>query len=170
MPDQKVNAVVIDSQRRRVYCSTEIYADANSAPPTQTTGQLVAFDMDELKIVRCQAIKESEGAARVMAVLPSGEVLAVQRNTFYAWKAREGVLRALGPAPSGCREVALDVVTGSLWTSASGKIGRMQVHDHEVEFTPLIEGEGEYLRIVDRTLYYAAGFEVCQVDLREFDG
>ena len=126
--------------------------------------------MDRLEVTRTQAIKESEGAARVMAVLPSGEVLAAQRNTLYAWKAREGVLRGLGPAPSGCREVALDTATGSLWTSAAGKIGRMQVHDHEVEFMPLIEGEGEYLRIVDRTLYYAAGFEVCHVDLRKFDG
>ncbi len=168
--DQKVNSVLVDSNRRRVYCSTEIYADANSAPPTQTTGQLVAFDMDRLEVIRTQAIDEGEGAARVMAVLPSEEVLAVQRNTLYAWKASEGVLRALGPAPSGCREVALDRATGSLWTSAGGKIGRIQVFDHEVEFTPLIEGEGEYLRIVDRTLYYAAGFEVCQVDLRDFDG
>ena len=170
VPDQKVNAVVADTQRRRVYCSTEIYADANSAPPTQTTGQLVAFDMDRLEVTRTQAIEEGEGAARVMAVLSSGEVLALQRTRFYAWNAQTGGLRDLGPAPRGCREVATDEATGRLWTCACGKIGRMQVFDHEVEFTPLIEGEGEYLRIVDRTLYYAAGFEVCQVDLRDFDG
>ena len=118
--DQKVNSVLVDSSRRRVYCGTEIYADANSAPPTQTTGHLVSFDMDELEIVRCQAIQESEGAARVMAVLPAGEVLALQRNALYAWNAEDGALRDLGPAPSGCREVATDTTTGSLWTSAGG--------------------------------------------------
>ena len=104
VPDQKVNAVLVDPERRRVYCSTEIYADCNSAPPTQTSGQLVAFDMDALQIARRQAIEQDVPSARVLAVLPSGKVLAQQQGQFYAWDAGTGALEALGSAPSGCRD------------------------------------------------------------------
>ena len=167
--DQKVNSVQIDSNRRRVFCGTEIYADANSAPPTQTTGRLLAFDMDSLTIDRTQAIHDGEGAARVLVVIASGEVLASQRGRFYIWNAREGDLRDLGPAPPGCREVIRDEADDRLWTSARDRVGQLQVHDEHVEFVPLLDGKGEHLRIVDRTLYFADGFEICQVDLRDFE-
>ncbi len=167
--DQKVNSVQVDSNRRRVYCGTEIFADANSAPPTQTTGRLVAFDMDRLTISRAQAIHDGESAARVMAILPSGAVLALQRGSLFAWNAESGDLRDLGAAPVGCREVAQDAETGCLWTSAGDEVGRLEVQGEHVQFVPLIGEKGDHLRIVDRTLYFAAGFEICQVDLREFD-
>ena len=167
--DQKVNSVQVDPDRRRVYCGTEIFADANSAPPTQTTGKLVSFDVDGLKIDRTQAIHDGEGAARVLVVLASGEALASQRGRFYAWNAQAGGLRDLGPAPPGCREVVRDAATDRLWTSARGKVGQLEVHEDRVEFVPLIHEKGEHLRIADRTLFFAAGFEICQVDLRDFD-
>jgi hypothetical protein len=165
VPDQKVNAVLVDPERRRVYCSTEIYGDANSAPPTQTTGQLVSFDMDALEAVRIQAIEEDEGSARVMAVLTSGEVLAQQNGQCYAWDAQEGNLRDMGPAPKGCRDAVMDPVTNQLWTSAEGQIGRLEVGEKNVSFVPVIEEGGSYLHIVGRTLYFASAFEACGVDL-----
>ena len=167
--DQKVNSLLVDSNRRRVYCGTEIFADANSAPPTQTTGMMVSFDVDRLAVDRSQAIQEGEGAARVMVVLPSGEVLALQRNRFYAWNAQTGDLRDLGLGPTGCREVVLDPATGRMWTSADERVGQLEVGAESIEFIPLIDGKGEHLRVVDGSLYYAAGFEVCQVDLRGFE-
>ncbi|MDE2999389.1 MAG: hypothetical protein OXU79_09980 [Gemmatimonadota bacterium] len=167
--DQKVNSVQVDSNRRRVFCGTEIFADANSAPPTQTTGRVLSFDMDSLTVDRSQAIREGESAARVLVVLASGEVLASQRGRIYAWNAQEGDLRDLGPEPQGCREVVRDAATDRLWTSARDKVGQLEVRDEQVEFVPLIGEKGEHLRIVDRTLYFASGFEIFQVDLREFD-
>lgn len=166
--DQKVNSVQVDSNRRRVYCGTEIFADANSTPPTQTTGRLLSFDMDSLTVVRSQPIVDDESAARVLVVLASGEVLASQRGRFYGWNAREGDLRDLGPVPPGCREVVLDAPAGLLWTSAGDKIGHLEIRGDQVEFIPLIHESGEFLTIVDRTLYFASGFEIFQVDLRNF--
>ncbi len=168
--DQKVNSLQVDSNRRRVYCGTEIFADANSAPPTQTTGRLVAFDMDSLAVDRSQAIQDGESAARVLVVLASGGVLASQRGRFYAWNAQEGDLRDLGPMPPGCREVVRDEPTGRLWTSAQDGVGQLEVRGENVGFVPRIGEKGEHLQIVDRILYFTAGFEICQVDLREFDG
>lgn len=167
--DQKVNSVQVDPNRRRVYCGTEIFADANSAPPTQTTGRLVAFDTVSLTVHRSQAIHDGEGAARVQVVLASGEVLASQRGRFYAWNAEEGDLRDLGPIPPGCREVVLDAAAGRLWTSAGDKIGNLEIRSDQFEFIPLIHERGEYLTIVDRTLYFASGFEIFQVNLRDYD-
>jgi hypothetical protein len=163
--DQKVNAVLVDPERRRVYCSTEIYADCGSAPPTQTTGQLVAFDMDALEITRQQAIEEDVPSASVMAVLPSGEVLAQQKGQLYAWDAEKGNLRNLGPAPEGCRGAAIDPETNTLWTCAEGSIGRLEIADSAVVFHPEWEGSGSFLQVIGRTLYYATGFEICEVDL-----
>ena len=167
--DQKVNSLLVDSNRRRVYCGTEIFADANSAPPTQTTGRLVAFDMDRLEIARVQAIEEGESAVRVIVTLPSGEVLAVQRSRYYAWNAETGDLRDLGLGPTGCREVVHDPATGRLWTSVNERIGHLEVGAETVAFVPLIDGRAEHMRVVDGYLYYASGFEVCQVDLQDFE-
>ncbi len=163
VPDQKVNAVLVDSDRRRVYCSTEIYGDANSAPPTQTTGQLVSFDMDGLKTLQIQPIEEGEGSVRVLAVLPSGEVLAQQKGLFYAWNAEKGEFRDLGSAPEGCRSAVLDPVTEQLWTSVEGSIGRLGLGAEGVTYVPVIQESGSYLHIVGRTLYYTTEFEVCEV-------
>lgn len=165
VPDQKVNAVLVDPERRKVYCSTEIYGDANSAPPTQTTGQLVSFDMDALEAVRIQAIEEDEGSARVMAILTSGEVLAQQNGQCYAWDAQGGNLRDLGPAPRDCRDAVMDPVTNQLWTSAEGHLGRLEVGEKNLSFVPVIEEGGSYLHIVGRMLYFASAFEVFGVDL-----
>ena len=158
--------MLVDPKRRRVYCSTDIYADCNSAPPTQTTGHLVAFDIDALAVVTRQVIEEDVPSASLMAVLPSGEVLAQQAGKLYAWEADEGRLRELGPVPEGCRGgVAFDPETVTFWTCAKGNIGRLEIGDSAVEFRPVYEGTGGFFQVVGRTLYYADGFETCAVDL-----
>ena len=125
--------------------------------------------MESLTVAGSQPIADGESAARVLVVLASGEVLASQRGRFYAWDAREGVLRDLGPAPSGCREVVPEAPAGRLWTSAGGKIGHLEIRGDQVEFIPVIHESGEFLTIVDRTLYFASGFEICQVNLGELE-
>jgi 6-phosphogluconolactonase (cycloisomerase 2 family) len=162
--DQKVNALALDPERRRVYCSTEIYGDANSAPPTQTTGYLVAFDMDELEIVRQQPINENSPSVRVDVVLPNGNVLAHQEGRFYAWNAEEGSLTELGPVPNAFSELIRDPETDRLWASAEGSVGRLEVMDG-VRFHPEFAEKGAYLHIVNRTLYFAVGYEVVAMSL-----
>ena len=164
VPDQKVNALVLDIQKRRVYCSTEIFGDANSAPPTQTTGQLVAFDMDALAVVRQQEVVEGLPSVRVQALLPSGEVLVLANAVFYAWDAASGGLRELGPALKGFREVTRDSDTGDLWACVEGQVGKLTV-ESKVSFVPVVDEDGKYLQVVGGNLYFAVGGEVCAMDV-----
>ncbi len=164
VPDQKLNAIVLDPTRRRVYCSTEITADCGSAPPTQTTAELVSFDMDALTVRRRQPVRDGAPRVLVLALLPTNEVLAQESGDLYAWNAEEGRLRTLGPAPRDLREVVRDA-KGRLWASAEGGIGRLNVKETGVSFESLIAEEGRHLQVVDDTLYYACGFEVCAAPL-----
>ena len=43
--------------------------------------------------------------------------------------------------------------------------GRLHLETDHLRFEPLIEEDGRFLRIVNGTLYYAVGFEVCAVEL-----
>jgi hypothetical protein len=165
LPDQKVNALVLDPTRRRVYCSTDITADANSVPPTQTTGHLVAFDMDGLTVLRRQAIRPDATHNYVRALLPTGEVLAQAGEEFYAWDAGQSQLRPLGPVPRNFRE-ARHAADGSLYASIDGHVGRLHLESDRLRFEPLTNDDGRFLQVVREALYYAAGFEVCTVDLK----
>ncbi len=165
LPDQKVNALVLDPARRRVYCSTDITADCDSAPPTQTTGHLVAFDTDALTVLRRQAIRPDATHNRIHALLPTGEVLAQALGEFYAWDADAGRLRPLGPVPKNFRE-AVHSPRGGLYASIDGRVGRLHLEGDGLRFDPLMEDDGRFLQVVHDTLYYAAGFEVCAVTLK----
>ncbi|MSS71863.1 MAG: hypothetical protein EXS64_10280 [Candidatus Latescibacteria bacterium] len=165
LPGQKVNALVLDPTRRRVYCSTDITADANSAPPTQTTGHLVAFDMDALAVLRRQAIRPDATHNFVRTLLPTGEVLAQAGEEFYAWDAEKGRLRPLGPVPKNFREATHDGA-GHLYASIDGHVGRLHLESDRLRFEPLTDDDGRFLQVVHDTLTYAAGFEVCAVTLK----
>ena len=164
VPDQKVNAIVLDPAARRVYCSTEITADCDSAPPTQTAAQLVSFDTEALKVIRRQAINSDAPRLSVLALLAATEVLVLESNNLYAWNPEKGHLRPLGPAPRGLREVARDSA-GRLWASADASIGRLSVGETTVSFEPVIEEDGRLLQVSGGMLYYAVGFEICAVQL-----
>ncbi len=164
VPDQRVNALVLDPDRRLVYCSTDVMADCQSAPPTQTTGQLVAFDMDALVIRRQQAIRPNAPVVRVHTLLPTGEVLAQESNDLYAWEPLSGDLRPLGTAPASLHQV-IRGPDDTLWAAANNHIGRLSIEADTVRFDPLIDEPGRMLQIKEGILYYATGFEVCAIPL-----
>lgn len=165
VPDQKPNALVVDPERRLVYLSTEISADCDSAPPTQTTAQLVAFHMDTLAVRHQRAVREDAPRLLVRALLPDGTVLVQEGEQLHRWDAAAGTIALLGSAPAGLVEVIADE-SGALWASTQTHIGQLHVQgDAQPTFEPVLAEPGRFLHIVDNCLYYANGFNVCEFAL-----
>lgn len=165
VPDQTINGLVLDTPNRRVYCSSEIYADCESCPPTQTTAQVIAFSMDTLEVLTRISLPDGTPAAMVHCLLPDGRVLLEGGGTLYAWGAQKTDLRRIGPAPAALRQVQYDA-SGRLWAISVGKIGRLDLSE-PVRFTPLIEHAQplRHMQIVADELYYAAGTTIRRVAL-----
>ena len=165
VPDQTINALALDLKRRRVYLSSEIYGDMNACPPTQTTAQVVAFDMDTLEVIKRQVIREGAPKVAVACTLPDGRVLVHEGNQYFAWDVDAARVQPLGamatPGP-----VVLDR-HGKLWGSFGGSMGRVEVGADSIRFTPSIPHQGGHLQIEDDTMYYAIGATIYATPLSE---
>jgi hypothetical protein len=164
VPNQRFISIVADPERRVVYAATDVMADCGSAPPTETTARIVAFDMEEL-VVRAEfRAPDGVDSARVCALLPTGEVLAEIGGDFLAWSAEIRSARPLGPTP-GSTSVAVDE-TGTLWAAVTGcGTGRLHVLGDSTRFEPLIDEDGSHLHVAGGKLHFSMGNEVCAVDL-----
>jgi hypothetical protein len=166
VPDQRFVSVVADPERRIVYASTDIMADCGSAPPTQSTARIIAFDMDKLAVRAELDAPDGVGGAKVCAMLPTGEVLAEINGEFLAWNGETETVRPLGPVP-GAISVATDE-HGVLWATVGGQgIGQLHVLDHSVRFESRIDEDGNHLHIAGDKLHFASGYQVCEVELAE---
>jgi hypothetical protein len=163
VPDQTINALALDLKRRRIYLSSEIYADCESCAPTQTKAQVVAFDMDKLDVIQRQTIDASR--ADVACVLPDGRALLRVGANWFAWDCSANLLQPLGSLTSG-GTVVVDR-NANLWASIGGSIGRLKVDTNSIVFTPLILHQGGYLQIEEDTLYYAVGATIYATPLDE---
>jgi len=158
--DQKVNSLVLDPAHARVFFATDITADCDSAPPTQTTGRLALFDTASLTLRATREIRQGAPGNRVHVLLAGGEVLAQAGEELFGWDPDRAGLRPLGPAPRGFREAIRDGL-GRIWAVAEGGIGILQVEADRVRFEPVVDEAGGHLQALADTLYYAAGYEVC---------
>ena len=52
---------------------------------------------------------------------------------------------------------------GRIWAVADGGVGLLHAEADRLRFDPVIPEEGRLLRVVENTLYFAVGFEVCAV-------
>lgn len=166
--DQKVNALALDVERRRIFFSTDIYADCNSATPTQKTAQIVAFDMDEHRII---AQREVEGAEdlHLQVVDSEGRALLCHYNSILAWDVDENTLKEAGTVPDNFRGIALGpshMLIGSTYSD----IGVMEKRDGKYEYVPRIGESGSYIHVAGGRLYYASGHEIVSRDIGELDG
>jgi hypothetical protein len=158
IPEQTVNALALDIKKHRVYFSTSIYGDENSCPPTQTSCELVAFDMISLRIIRRHPLPNVP-VAGVICLLPDGRVLLHVDLDHFAWNPDTNQLKLLGQLPSTIHAIAR-APNGTLWAALSEQIGRLTVVDNQIHFTPVIDMPGRLLQIVDGTMYWAAGGEI----------
>jgi hypothetical protein len=163
VPDQTINGIALDMKRRRVYCSSEIYGDMNSCPPTQSKAQVVAFDMEKLEVIKRQEFEAHR--VDVACVLADGRVLINWANMWFAWDADREKLVTLGTLAGGGTVVADD--RGELWGSIGGSIGRLTASENAISFKPLIPHQGGQLQIEDDTLYYVIETTIYATPLEE---
>jgi hypothetical protein len=168
VPDQTINSIVLDSKRRRVYISSDISADCDSCAPTQTTAQVVSFDMDRLQVLRRQVVREGAWRLGLNCLLHDGRVLLHEKNRFYAWGADAGIVEDLGTLASAGGVVSDQ--HGVLWGSIGGAIGRVDIAAGAIHFTPVIHHQGGYLQIDDDVLYYALDTTIYATPLDELRG
>ncbi|MCD6364454.1 MAG: hypothetical protein J7M14_01125 [Planctomycetes bacterium] len=164
--DQKINAIVLDTDRRRVYFSSEIFADCGSAPPTQSTAMVGSFDMDQLTLLRSQAVKADAPVVKVLALLGGGEVLVAESADLYAWNPQEGQLRKLDGEIDALREV-INLPSGDMLASTSRAIGLLALDGNSLTFRKLIDEGGAYMHVAGEMLFYAREQEVCSIALAD---
>ncbi len=166
VPDQTINALALDLKRRRIYLSSEIVGDMNSVPPTQSTAQLVAFDMDKLTVARRMIVREGAPNVAVLCVLPDGRVLVHEGMTYHACNPDAQTFHPVGDLP-GFGPVIPDQ-TGVLWASLNGSIGRVEVGTSSIHFTPVLQHNARHLQIEADILYYAVGTTIYATPLGAF--
>ena len=167
VPDQKVNALAVDPDRRRVFFSTDIYADCGSIPPTQTTAQIAAFDMDELRIMAQRPVEEGAPVAWGGGVLPDGRALFHHGPDLLAWDLDEDGLTRYAATPDGM--AGLICTPGGLVICATAEtIGVLAPSgDGHVYQGRLPQPGARFLHVAGGALYYAVGYEVFETPLSE---
>ena len=165
--NQTIMSLVVDTDRRRVICSSEIFADCNSAPPITTTAEMVAFDMDSLSVTARQILAEDVSSLRVRALLPSGEALAETREgDLWAWNADDGVMTPMGKRP-GPFYIAQDAER-RMWVAVGGDgVGRFVIENGAIRYEKLIDINATHIAVAEGVLYFAADPEICSVPLAE---
>ncbi len=170
VPDQQIQSLVLDSERRRVYCSSHIYADCNSCPPTQSTGRMVSFCMDKLEVLRSDIINEESIGVQVLAVLEGGCVLVQAENRdLHAWHPDTGDVKYLGPAPEGrLGDVLSWTPEHGVLCVAEGAICRMHVTDDGISYEHLTDDDGGFPHIAGDRLWCSKGHEIVGYPLSMF--
>ncbi len=165
VPDQKINALVLDPFRKRVYCSSDIYADCRSAPPTATTAMLVSFCTETLAVLRCDAVREGLPSVKALARLEHGGVLVQSASGLHIWDPETGAFMDLGPAPDPIGSALSWSPDHGLLVSTHRAISRLTINDGEVRFEELIKEPGAHLQVSGGNLWYAHEAHICSVEL-----
>lgn len=171
--NQTPGRLVINPAARQVYFATGIQADGGSAPPTERTAQLVAFNIDTLKIDRRQTVREGADMLCLMTVLPSGKVLGIDEGpwTLFIWDPATGSIENLGKAPDVCPGYVTVGPDGKIYASVGSSIGTLTLTDKPVSFKPLRtlkEGICRFPQIHGNMLYYVTvpGNKLCAIPLK----
>jgi hypothetical protein len=162
--EQTPNRIVTDATNNRVYVSTEIYADCQSAPATQKTARLVSFDTARLAIDHELAPLDECPELYVLALLEPGRVLVKGANKLFAWEPARQAFDLLAESPERLAHI-VRAPDGSLYTSAKGGVGRLSVSRGTVRFDALDSSESHLLCIEGGFLWYIVGGEVRSIQI-----
>jgi hypothetical protein len=166
VPDQKVNALVMDAKRRRIYFSTEIFGDMDSAVTTQKTGEVAAFDMNELRLIKRQVVRDGVPGCGAVCLLPDGRLLLRIGNEQLAWDCDAGKVESLGELPEAVSAVTTDE-DGTVWATVGDQIGRVEVVGGKVRFVPVVPMRGGFVQIVGGVMYWVTGADVYAVPMED---
>jgi hypothetical protein len=165
IPDQTINSIVLDLARHRVYIGSEISADSNSAPSTQTTAEVASFDMATLKVHGHSAVRAGASQLAVVCLLPDARVLVREGETYHAWDSDKGDFTSLGEF-AGFRAVATDD-EGTIWAAKDNVIGRLTMADDKLHFSRVLDRPAGSLQVSDGRMFWAWGKEIFEVPLVE---
>jgi len=169
VPDQTINYLVLDPKRRRVYFSSEIYGDMDSAKTKATTAAVGAIDIDTLKTIKIQEWTKNVPAIGVVCMLPDGRVLVHQKGDFYAWNSDTSEIKHLGKH-NNLADVATEE-DGTIWISFGNTLGRLELTpDDKIHYTKVLDLRARQMQIVAGKLYFSVGLEIHEVPLADLRG
>jgi hypothetical protein len=166
VPDQTINALVLDLKRRRLFFSSHIYADSDSAPPTQTTAEVGVINIDTQKLLRRQPFKQNVPTIGVVLLMPDGKVLVHIGPEYYSWDAGTGATESLGKIEGTLRSAVTDD-DGTMYLCIGDAIGRVGLADGKIQFSKLLPGRARIMQITNGNLYFSVGLEIHEVPLVE---
>lgn len=161
--DQTPNAVLLDLPHRRLLISTEVYADCGSAPPTQTTARLLAFDLDTLAVTRECSPFAGCPKLYLLARLPDGTALGRAENRadrLLVWEPDTGRVREIEAPAAAAHAGFATGPRGELFAALGAAVGRARIAAGRLEFELLAQGRGRFLHLAGNKLWYAVDQQI----------
>lgn len=166
LPGLKPNALALDLPRRRLFVSTDIYGDCNSAPPTESTAFWLVHDLDSGGPIRKRAVPGGLPASRVQAVLLDGRALFRCESGLLLWNCDDDSVVSV-TEPDGQVGVIVRAGDALIGANASG-IGLVRLDGVALRFELKLPCRSPgHLHVAGGALYYAAGDAVCETPLTE---
>lgn len=166
VPDQSIHNLALDPSRRRLFLSTSIHADCESAEPTAKTAVLATFDMDRLEITATYQASPAADNLHLLGVLSDGTALFCKEQWLVAWSPDNDTLETWGIAPQALRRL-LSTPDGQWIALTSDSIGVMEPKGEKglYTYTPRIKEGATLGQIADGKLYYATAHEIVALPL-----
>ncbi len=163
VPEQKLTALIADPIQNRIYFSTEIFADCNSAPSTATTARLISFCTETLKVLRSDIVKDDTKSLKLIAQMENGDILIQASDQPHIWNPKTGDVASLGTTSGRIRSALNWTPDYGVLISTADAISRLRIEDGEIKLEQLIGEGGSFLQIADDKLWYASanGSHIC---------
>jgi hypothetical protein len=166
LPGLRPNALAADVARRRLFVSTDIYGDCNSAPPTEPQSLWLVFDLDSGEIVRRRPAPDGQAWTRVKVVLPDGRALFRGPTGPALWDCDSDAVVPLAE-PDGLAD-AVTRAGDALIAASDEAVGLLTVEGVALRFRPrLAASRALFLHVAGGALYYGAGDAVFETPLTE---
>jgi hypothetical protein len=169
VPDQKPNSLALAPGRRLVYFATEIYADCDSCPPTQTTARVVAFDAETLQVRAERIVEKNSPKESVCGALPDGRALVSHGDRLFTWEPEGDDLRAWAILPAGMSGFVV-LPNGTVVATDMNGLGVFVKEDATglMRFEARLALPGATnLHLAAGNLYAATGAEIVEIPLAD---
>lgn len=165
-PGLRPNALAADLRRRRLFVSTDIYGDCNSAPPVESVSVWLVYDLDSGEPLRQRFVPGNAPWSRARAVLPDGRLLARCPEGLALWDYESDAVTTLNE-PDGATDLLLRCGEALIGANREA-IGLAPLDGNALRFEPRVACPNpQFLHVAGPALYLAAGNEVLEYPLSE---
>lgn len=166
LPGQRANALALDLPRRRLFVSTDIYGDCNSAVPTESVAAWLVVDLDSGEVIRARSVHGGLPASRVRIVLPDGGALFRCQDALVLWNPDDNSVASV-TEPDGAVDSLIHAGGALLGANTSG-IGRARVDGTTLRFDLKLACKNpSHLHVAGDALYCASDDAVLETPLTE---